>query len=321
MALIKCPNCGGMVTTTVNKCIHCGTEFKLCPECQTPVTADSAFCPECGCVLNAPKETDTEIKEQPKAADTVQAADEPETNKTETQKIRCTDIRSNWELDGVPGSAKVLNKIDTIFTSIYVVGILTFIVGIVFSFFDVFGDMSDCIAIGVLLHALSAPFAQSELFEKIAELINHKNYWKWCNARGYDLAAAHRDEVAEIDRKGEVSDWATKLVEVRHENESSMKAMYYNSKQATGTSIVVIAVLKFVVFSVTTAILTLFGLANVNSFHRGMSIENLDLLSLFIIGTVIEIIAGIAFKIVTSVYRGKLEKMMESIEKGEPTDL
>ena len=48
MALLKCPECGGSVSSTVNKCIHCGYEFSVCPSCQTIVDRNAKFCPECG---------------------------------------------------------------------------------------------------------------------------------------------------------------------------------------------------------------------------------------------------------------------------------
>ena len=66
MAVTKCPECGGMVSTTVNKCIHCGTEFKVCPNCQTAVAASAAFCPECGSpIASAPHSAEVPLMETP----------------------------------------------------------------------------------------------------------------------------------------------------------------------------------------------------------------------------------------------------------------
>ena len=48
MAIIKCPECHNSISTTVNKCIHCGFQFRVCPECNALATLSEAHCNECG---------------------------------------------------------------------------------------------------------------------------------------------------------------------------------------------------------------------------------------------------------------------------------
>lgn len=57
--LIKCPECGEMISDSVCKCIHCGAEIKprkevkskiiRCHECGTTFSSLEAACPKCGC--------------------------------------------------------------------------------------------------------------------------------------------------------------------------------------------------------------------------------------------------------------------------------
>lgn len=67
MALIKCPECGGEVSSSAKQCIHCGFSFKICPDCNAVVECNTEVCPECGCVLKscAPQ---PEIKKQAEKA-------------------------------------------------------------------------------------------------------------------------------------------------------------------------------------------------------------------------------------------------------------
>ena len=48
MAISSCPECGGKVSTTAKKCVHCGVELKSCPECEAVLLSNIEICPECG---------------------------------------------------------------------------------------------------------------------------------------------------------------------------------------------------------------------------------------------------------------------------------
>ena len=56
MAMVKCPNCGEMISDRAKECVHCG--YKLnnftvqCPDCGTYVSEDLDVCPKCGCPLH-----------------------------------------------------------------------------------------------------------------------------------------------------------------------------------------------------------------------------------------------------------------------------
>ena len=57
---IRCPNCDGVILTTVSTCPHCDYElFTVCPRCKEYVPADSRHCPGCGYTLDAGQSSDT----------------------------------------------------------------------------------------------------------------------------------------------------------------------------------------------------------------------------------------------------------------------
>lgn len=68
MALIKCPECGGEVSSAAHSCVHCGFRFKACPECGTVYSAEAAACPRCGFCKN-PKPKVEEQKKQESATE------------------------------------------------------------------------------------------------------------------------------------------------------------------------------------------------------------------------------------------------------------
>lgn len=49
MAIVKCPECGGVVTDTVNQCVHCGCKYTVCKECGAIVKEGAQSCQNCGC--------------------------------------------------------------------------------------------------------------------------------------------------------------------------------------------------------------------------------------------------------------------------------
>ncbi len=55
MALIKCEECGQMVSDKASACPHCGCPVKVpmvCPECGEAVTEGDSYCQKCGCPLD-----------------------------------------------------------------------------------------------------------------------------------------------------------------------------------------------------------------------------------------------------------------------------
>lgn len=72
MALIKCPECNGEISSTSNQCIHCSCKITICPECGNAVKAGATNCPNCGFEFtksvqsnesNAAKPSDSNIKD------------------------------------------------------------------------------------------------------------------------------------------------------------------------------------------------------------------------------------------------------------------
>lgn len=50
MALIKCSECGGDISSSAKTCPHCGIKISLskCPECGKKLNGDESNCPDCG---------------------------------------------------------------------------------------------------------------------------------------------------------------------------------------------------------------------------------------------------------------------------------
>ncbi len=48
MSLVKCPSCGGQISDTSGRCVHCGFAFKICPECGAVLAKGAPRCTECG---------------------------------------------------------------------------------------------------------------------------------------------------------------------------------------------------------------------------------------------------------------------------------
>ncbi len=51
MAIFKCPDCGNNVSTTADRCPHCGMVFTACPECGKIYKGQLEKCPNCGAVF------------------------------------------------------------------------------------------------------------------------------------------------------------------------------------------------------------------------------------------------------------------------------
>lgn len=48
MSLIKCPECGGEISSSANVCVHCGYQFTICPECGEMNPKKEQICKKCG---------------------------------------------------------------------------------------------------------------------------------------------------------------------------------------------------------------------------------------------------------------------------------
>lgn len=52
MAIIKCPECGGQVSSTAKNCVHCGCQITVCPDCGRVYGGRVNSCLSCGASLN-----------------------------------------------------------------------------------------------------------------------------------------------------------------------------------------------------------------------------------------------------------------------------
>lgn len=48
MALVKCPDCNENVSSTAEKCVHCGCSLSVCPDCGKVSPGGTDFCSSCG---------------------------------------------------------------------------------------------------------------------------------------------------------------------------------------------------------------------------------------------------------------------------------
>lgn len=81
MALIHCPLCGGIVSDSAEKCVHCGLPLAVCADCGAVYDADDKKCPKCGCAVKktlekpAENQAEAELKIE-KAEPLTNSADE-----------------------------------------------------------------------------------------------------------------------------------------------------------------------------------------------------------------------------------------------------
>lgn len=319
MAVIKCPECGETVSSTVNKCVHCGYEYAVCPECKSAVESNAVYCTVCGYVFkeNAGTMFEENIKVEAEAEYGVEV--EAEQKKPEEApkkpKMLCRSLQEIWKEGNRPTISKVFDKIDTIFTVIFVVSI-AFILGAVFcktvNIFE--GQTSEMMAVGAILFGLSAAFANSDIFEAIAKLIDVKSFWNWCKTNNYDLAEMHREEIESICNKN-ADECAVQCVRVRGENQLSIDTLYYNSAAANGASIIVVAALKMFGFGAISGLL-------VNAVIDNIHITSLDFSSMNSVGKlsawlILDTVLILVFFIVKKVQESKKDKMIQKIEKAQ----
>lgn len=48
MALVKCPECGGNISSVAESCVHCGCKITVCPDCTAPHAGEKEVCTACG---------------------------------------------------------------------------------------------------------------------------------------------------------------------------------------------------------------------------------------------------------------------------------
>lgn len=85
MSLIKCPECGQMISSTTRQCIHCGCKITFCSECGSVLAGDIKQCPNCGAPIEAQEKTAPAAATTPTA---VSASADPDTTESDGDSIR-----------------------------------------------------------------------------------------------------------------------------------------------------------------------------------------------------------------------------------------
>lgn len=52
MAIIRCPECGGQISSTTENCVHCGCRITVCPDCGKVYCGNIKICTACGANLS-----------------------------------------------------------------------------------------------------------------------------------------------------------------------------------------------------------------------------------------------------------------------------
>lgn len=311
MAVLNCPECGGIVSSTTDRCVHCGCKFVVCPECGAASKAGEERCAACGYAFA----TETETVGFDQSAEAVNKAVEEDRG---PKLPLCKDIQENWMNIERPTISKVLHRVDLFFMVLYIVAIAMFVIGMFgVSFKSIINLFDPSIPLGIsaILFVISMPFAESDLFDAIAKLVDVKKFWNWNKSMGHDLSAMHKAQVDSIRSSGELSDQAVKLVEVRGENEFSLDTVYYNSR-ANGVSIIVCAIIKLLGYCLVAPMFSLFIVQNMHI--QGINAQllgNLNALWALILGVVIYLIVKLAMFIYKKVVGVAKEAMTEEIEK------
>ncbi len=88
MAISKCPECEGKLSTTTKKCIHCGADVKLCPECESLCLSNSTVCKDCGYSFDESEDHQKEQKPK-KVKETTEMKDkDPEETKEKNEAVK-----------------------------------------------------------------------------------------------------------------------------------------------------------------------------------------------------------------------------------------
>lgn len=111
MAIIKCPECGKEVSTNTNQCVHCGSPFTVCPDCNTAVAGSPETCPICGCALKKTEAVPPEEKRELPKTETVLSEEE---EKLKNSFMRVVNNGNHTE-KSIKIAGRFLWVIDTIF--------------------------------------------------------------------------------------------------------------------------------------------------------------------------------------------------------------
>lgn len=113
MAIVKCPECGKEISTNASQCVHCGSPFTVCPDCNTVLAGTPETCPACGCALKKIESV------QPKKAS--QTAETEQTPLAEEEKLRRSFDRVVKSGNHIEKSIKVAGIVLGVFSAIFLI--------------------------------------------------------------------------------------------------------------------------------------------------------------------------------------------------------
>ncbi len=69
MAIVKCPECEGKVSTEAERCVHCGCGLTFCKECGAVFIGEKAECSECGNILKKVNPVHNNVRKENRKVD------------------------------------------------------------------------------------------------------------------------------------------------------------------------------------------------------------------------------------------------------------
>ena len=178
MAIIKCPECEGKISTEAKHCVHCGCDLSICKECGEAFVGKLDVCPSCGWSfdLNGEKKIDDKVNQSTKEKE------------KENELDFIEKIDNEWRAEP---RVKILDHIDTVFVILGFV-FAALCVWKVFTFSDVnIFELNDYLEISsIFFFGCWLSFAISTAIGSIMEIVLLSECSKWAKSKNIDLGNA-----------------------------------------------------------------------------------------------------------------------------------
>lgn len=317
MAIFKCPDCGNTVSTTADRCPHCGLVFTACPECGKIYKGRIDKCPNCGAVFN-------NTAKQQEAS--VQQSTQKENSKTLNEKeysdssLKLEDL---WKVKQ-PQKADVAKKISYVDKALNILtGILDVIAIVIYIMWLIEENSLSKIeemrgvldTVSVIIWASAVIAILSIFADTIKEYYTITNMTKWVNVSGIDAAKYFSkyvrensaDQFTDIGFKGD-SDTALKCFYLaKRPNEIALLYISMGIKVVFSIFLYIVLAIKFIDIFEYAGLCTLF--------EQPFDYEWTSVIVLVCIG-IAGIFASAIMEMATIERKSKAEIKKEMIERG-----
>ena len=281
MAITKCPECGGKISTEVQQCIHCGCPITVCPECGMTYKLRMDTCSECGysfiktdTIASAQVTENTEathqtstnvIEEKPQSVEpSAELANHVHTQTKTKPSVTIpttTEIVEQWKKEESPFLYYVLNILGIING---VEAILTGIPGFICLLLMMlplpsirqFFFIAGIIALAVFFITLHL----SIILFTLAEAVVTQGLWKWSQKKNIDLLPIIKHSLF-------INADKMKFFEARKYYRCLNFVLYsqcFHTSSVTKTREIVAEIVKFVMVAIESILIVIFSLLNVS---------------------------------------------------------